>query len=423
VNPFWPLAALLSLLAVAFVLWPLRARSAGAADAETRVRREENLAAYRSRRAELEAARSAGTLSSADFELQRLELDRRLLEEAGDAEEAAAGAPGGGRRGLLAVAVLLPVFALLAYQQLGAARDLRIEALLQSLQDMPSGEEREARFAELLPLLEAEARRDKAGGYRIMLADIYMGAERFPEAAGVYADLVQVYPEDAGLIARHAQALYLAAGRRITPAVQALIDRAFALEPAQPTLLGLVGMDRFQAGDYAAAVATWERLLAQLPAEAPDAAVIREGIGIARSRLGTDTPAAAAPDNAAGNGAEAPAPGTAPVLEIAVSVAAGLQVAPGDTVFVFARAASGPPMPLAVARFPAAELPRTVRLDDSMAMAPGMRLSAFPEVTVVARVSKTGSAQPGPGDLQGESAAVPTTRGPQSLALSIDRAL
>lgn len=426
-NPFWPLAALLCLLAVAFVLWPLRARPAREEDTESRARRAENLAAYRTRLAELEAARAAGTLSAPDLELQRLELDRRLLEEAAGIDEAAPGTPGGGRRGLLAVALLLPLFALLAYLQLGATRDLRIESLLQALQDLPAGEQRDARVAELLPLLEAQARRDEAGGYRIMLADIYMGAERFPEAAGVYADLVQAYPEDAGLIARQAQALYLAAGRRITPAVQALIDRALAIEPAQPTLLGLIGMDRFQAGDYSAAAAAWEKLLAQLPADAPDAAVIREGIGIARARLGGEASApagtAGGPHGAGGSAEGAPPAGEGVVLEIAVSLAPGMEAAPTDTVFVFARALSGPPMPLAVARFSAAELPRTVRLDDSMAMAPGMRLSSFPEVTVVARVSKAGSAQPQPGDLQGQSPAVSTGSGPQSLRLAIDRRL
>lgn len=419
-NAFWPFAALLCLLAGAFVLWPLRRRPERAEQTESRARREENLAAYRTRLSELEAARTAGTLASADFDLQRLELDRRLLEEAGESDEPVAGAAGSGRSGLVAVAIALPLLALSAYQYLGAARDLRIEALLVSMQDLPEGDQRAASMEELLPLLEAEARRDEDGGYRIMLADIYMGAERFPEAAGVYADLVQAYPEDAGLIARQAQALYLAAGRRLTPAVQELIDRSFAIEPAQPTLLGLVGMDRFQAGDYAAAITAWEKLLAQLPAQAPDADVIRQGIGIAKSRIGGDPSATAAQDGA-GSTAQAAAAGT--VIEVAVSLGEGLKASPGDTVFVFARAVSGPPMPLAVARFPVSELPRTVRLDDSMAMAPGMRLSAFPRVTVVARVSKTGNAQPQPGDLQGESAELPTTAGPQSLALSIDRSL
>jgi cytochrome c-type biogenesis protein CcmH len=75
-------------------------------------------------------------------------------------------------------------------------------------------------------------------------------------------------------------------------------------------------------------------------------------------------------------------------------------------VFIYARAAEGPPMPLAVQRVKARELPVSFALDDAMAMAPGMELSAHARVIVTARVSKSGGATPQPGDLQGASAPV-----------------
>jgi cytochrome c-type biogenesis protein CcmH len=90
--------------------------------------------------------------------------------------------------------------------------------------------------------------------------------------------------------------------------------------------------------------------------------------------------------------------------------------------FVFARAVNGPKMPLAVLRVPVPQSwPFTFSLDDSMAMAPGMKLSAFPEVTIEARISKAGNAMPQPGDLAGQSAAVKP--GTANVGVSIARVL
>jgi cytochrome c-type biogenesis protein CcmH len=73
------------------------------------------------------------------------------------------------------------------------------------------------------------------------------------------------------------------------------------------------------------------------------------------------------------------------------------------TVFVFARATQGMPMPLAIVRITAKELPYSYHLDDSTAIMPGNKLSLAKEVVVVARVSKTGDAKPQAGDMQGVS--------------------
>ena len=94
------------------------------------------------------------------------------------------------------------------------------------------------------------------------------------------------------------------------------------------------------------------------------------------------------------------------------------KVAPGDTVFVFARAAQGPRMPLAIIKRKAGDLPLAFSLDDSSAMSPELKLSRFPSVVIGARISRSGDAMPRSGDLVGQVGPVDTGSG--NLVIVID---
>jgi cytochrome c-type biogenesis protein CcmH len=109
-------------------------------------------------------------------------------------------------------------------------------------------------------------------------------------------------------------------------------------------------------------------------------------------------------------------------ITVKVSLAPNLKakVLPGDTLFVFAKAAQGPPMPLAIARLTAAQLPASVTLTDAMSMVPNLTLSKFTQIVLGARISKSGNAIAQSGDLQTLSAAVSNSR-PEPIQLTIDR--
>jgi cytochrome c-type biogenesis protein CcmH len=113
----------------------------------------------------------------------------------------------------------------------------------------------------------------------------------------------------------------------------------------------------------------------------------------------------------------------ATVLKVTVSLSPALagKAAPDDVVFIFARPASGPRMPLAIVRKQVRDLPVTVALDDSQGMSPTMKLSSASEVIVVARVTKSGMADARDGDLEGVSA--PVTSGTKAISISIDKVL
>jgi cytochrome c-type biogenesis protein CcmH len=198
-----------------------------------------------------------------------------------------------------------------------------------------------------------------------------------------------------------ADVLAMARGQRLEGEPEKLIQRALEIDPQNLKGLALAGTVAFERKDYAQAAAYWQRMLPLVPADSEDARVIQQNVAEAKSLAGTGSAAS--------------------TLRGTVSIAPTLKskAAPDDIVFVFARAAEGPPMPLAVARARVRDLPYSFRLDDSMAMTPAMKLSAFPRVVVGARVSKSGNATPQPGDLQGASAPVANDAG--EVRVVIDR--
>jgi cytochrome c-type biogenesis protein CcmH len=379
-------AGLLALLAVLFVVLPLLRgqRLSLPHDAA-------NVAVYRDELAELEADREAGTLSQADYEAARRELERRLLQDITGEGKPAAPFP---RWPAVLLALFLPLAAATLYWRLGEPAAITAPRL--------AGLTPTQQVQALLPALEKHLKEapEDATGWR-MLAKAYMALERYSEAAAAMERAAKLLPQDAQVLADQADALAMAQGQRLAGRPQALLARALELDPDNGKALYLAGYAALEAGDRETAARHWKRLLARLPADSEDAATVRQQL----EEIGAATPGAEQ---------KAAISGTVRLHE---SLRA--RVAPEDTVFVFARAVNGPRMPLAILRLKARELPAPFRLDDSQAMSPAMRLSGAREVVVGARISKSGNATPQPGDLEGVSA--PVKPGAREVTVVIDR--
>lgn len=406
-------AALLCLLAIAFVVAPLflrggSARSQSGQPSSGQERRAATIAIARARLRELDEELAAGALDAAAHAQLKLEQERRLLEET-----AADAAPVRGIRGrwlLAAVAVMLPLAAGAFYFHNGAWSDRQIQQLLQhSERQLQAGEDNRSTLEELAGALERRLqRRDDPGGQlRFMLARLYIEFGRYPQALVQYAALREQFPQDAGIAGQYAQALYMAAGRKLTPEAAEQAQAALRLDPDQTTALGLLGIDAFERQDYAQALLHWRHLVRVLPAGSANAALIERGIEQAEQKLGADG-----------------LPGPKIVAHVTLAPELAAAVPPGATVFVFARAVGGSPMPLAVVKMDAGRLPVDVTLDDSMAMAPGMNLSSASQVEVVARITASGQVRAEAGDL--ESVSAPLTldpKRPHELKIQINRKL
>jgi cytochrome c-type biogenesis protein CcmH len=371
---FWAIGGALAALALLLVLRPLLARRERGGVS----RRAANIAIHRDQLRELDADLGAGKIAPADHERARSELESRLLEDADAAQDAV---PRRGGRGVaVLVGLAVPACALAIYVLIGSpnAVDSRADAHALSA----------GQIEDMVGRLAARLREnpEDADGWK-MLGRSYAVLGRFPEAVDAYSKAAVRAPRDAQLLADFADALAMARGQSLRGEPEQLVWRALEIDPQNLKALALAGTVAFERKDFKAAADTWQRMLPLVPPDSEDARTVRENVEEARKL--------------AGAGPVAKHPGLRGTVRLSPKLKG--KFAPGDTVFIYARAAEGPAMPLAVLRRSARELPVDFALDDSLAMAPGMAISAHPRVVISARVSHSGNAKPEPGDLQGAS--------------------
>jgi cytochrome c-type biogenesis protein CcmH len=385
---FWISSALLAAAALALALRPLLKRRAGGEGAS---RDSLNLAVHRDQLREIDADRAAGKLAQADYEQARLEIEKRLLEDvAGEVpgrkvplREAPAGR--GGYRPAAIAGILLPVLAAGIYFAVGNPGAI-------GFADPHAGvgitQQQVEQMVERLAARLNDNPEDVEGWKMLGRSLSVLG--RFAEATNAYSKAAIRAPRDADLLADLADALAMARGQKMRGEPEELVQRALQIDAKNLKALALAGTAAYERSDFAAATRYWQRMLALVPEDSEEARTIQANIDDAKS-LSKTKPGAK----------EAAAKSLSGTVSLSPKLAE--KVSPTDTVFIFARAAEGSPMPLAVLRKQARDLPVKFSLDDGMAMTPGARLSGFPRVVVGARISKAGNAMPQPGDLQGLS--------------------
>lgn len=392
---FWLAAGLLLLVALSFLLIPvLRGRRAQREEDRTAL----NVALYQERVAELQAQQAEGVLDAAQMDSGRAEAARELL-----ADTEGVAAPRVSKLGKplpLLAAVLVPVLGLGLYLHFGAAD--KVELTREFAQAPQSMEEMTRRLERAVA-----AQPDSAEGL-YFLGRTYMAQDRPADAAKMFERAANLAGRQPELLGQWAQAQYFADGKKWSDKIQALTDEALKADPKEVTSLGLLGIAAFEGERYQQAIDYWNRLLAQLPENDKSREALQGGIKRATERL----------EASGGKVAAAPAAKVAALLKVRVDLASELKgkVQPGDSVFIFARAVSGPPAPLAAKRLTVADLPVTVELGDADAMMPQLKLSNFPEVQLVARISRAG--QPTAGEWVGRSGPLASsTTAPQTLTI------
>ena len=262
---------------------------------------------------------------------------------------------------------------------------------------------------------------DNVDGW-LMLGRTYFTLGQPAKALESLERAYQLAPKQANVIVAYAEALGANAGNRLSGRPEELIRTALEIEPANPNARWLNGMLAYQQGQFGEAAQTWQAIKDEMDPAAQEAQQLGEMIAEARRQ--DSQPPTTVDQNAASSptvGTDTATAAEARVLvQIALAPALAAQAAPEDTLFVFARAPEGQPMPLAALRIKVADLPATVTLDDSMAIVPGLKLSAAPEILVGARISKSGQATPSAGDLEGQAGPVKVSES-TPVTVTIDR--
>lgn len=382
---FWLLVVLMVVVALVFLLRPLRLDSSQT-DAD---RAAQNVAITKERIVDVKQDLEQGVISQSEYEQSRQELELSLLndvEQSGSEKTKSINYLSYNRFTRLALMFIIPITALSFYTFLGAPnlveggkKQAGIAAEQGSVKEMEKLQQFEGVVAKLAERMKKKP--DNAEGW-FMLGRSYLSLRHYEKSVDALEKAYQLAPKNPAVLLMYADALTMLRNGQISGKPFELIKRAVEIKPDDVTGLWLLGMGYDELGEYKKAILYWNKLLPLLKNEEPIKQV-NKLIRLAKNKAGittTEEPTVTQIKKAI----------TSLKVNVSIAKAQLKHVSMDDTVFIFAKAVNGPPMPLAVVRKQVKDLPIEVTLDDSMAMIPNMKLSAFDEVNITARVSKTG---------------------------------
>lgn len=391
--------------------------------------------------AELDALIAQGVLKGEAAKSKRDALERQLLAAlvtpaaAVAAQEAPPRVPA---KLLATIALFVLIFGGLGYAWQGNREGFKVGpgenvAVAQTDVDAGQAAPTQAQIDEMVQRLATKLKEkpDDPAGWS-MLARAYSAQGKIDQALPAYKRVWELRPKDAQAMVDYADALAVVNNRSLDGEPEQLVMQAVQIDPVNVKALSLAGTVAFNKSQYPQAVNFWERAVQAADPKTGFAEQLQGALSEARKRAGlpdvkpqpqalTNLASAASVTTASAPATDAAsaaaAVGAAVSGRVVLKAALKDKVSPDDTVFIFARAATGPRMPLAILRKKASDLPLAFSLDDSMAMSPATRLSTASQLVVGARISKSGNAMPQPGDLQGFSATV--APGAQALTIEI----
>lgn len=288
---FWVICIAMLAIALLYVLPPALQAAATKATEET-ARRNANIAIYRDQLSELEDDLRNGIISEEQYAPDRDDIERRLLEDTTTEKTSAKPIKisADARKHAYLIGIGLALVAVIFYLRVGTPAAVTGDAApttantpsappMASAGGQRSQEQIEASVAALAKRLQSNP--SDVQGWS-MLARSYTEMGRWGEAAGAYAKLTELTPDDADLWAEYAFAVAMASGRKLEGKPMELIDRALKIDPDNPRALGLAANAAFDKKEYQKAIDYWQHIMKQMPADAEIAKTLQSRIDEAR---------------------------------------------------------------------------------------------------------------------------------------------
>jgi cytochrome c-type biogenesis protein CcmH len=401
---FWLLVAGLLILASFFLIYPFVRKGQNRQDEVL----ETNLQIFRDQQSQLDYQLHQKQINQAQYDQLITESKQLLLNNTGSSapQQSIQLAKKQAIWMLPIVLLLLPLFCISVYQSTGALADERILALIQQTSESKNANKQLELQNQLYIAVEqrAEQRPDNIY-YWILLAKRAIQKNDLVSAAYYYEQAIKLNPDDGYLLGQYAEILFMLADSQFTQEVLLVLDKAFAIDSSNPTVLGLKGIQAFEAQQWQLAITYWQEAQKQMDQTSATAKALVAGIARAQKSLGIESS-----ENS-----------VSPQVEIRVSIDQSIAFDPEQSVFVALVASSGAPMPLAARKLRAGDLPHTLSLSNADAVVAGYNLSSVNQVKAVARLSQNGSATPQVGDWEDSISPINLSTKKQSISLQISK--
>jgi cytochrome c-type biogenesis protein CcmH len=421
---FWIATGGLLLLALIILVPPILKAQPLDSDDTDEERQRLNIDIAKDKKAGLDRQLAQGELNQEEYDNALVDLQTALALDLENVESVKLQEKG--KWAVVVLAVVIPLMSLGLYFQIGEYRVIENPSLaLAPVTAHASGEQNQKSklsMSEVLELLQERLRAnpDDAEGWYV-LGRTFMAQQQYDQAIPAFQKTLDLVGEEPGVLFSMADATATLNGGSMQGEPEQLVKRGLAVAPMDPTGLWLNGLAAEQRQDYQAAYTSWTRLLPLIQSDPASSAEVNRLIKTLEQRdprLATLSPASTSTATATA----APTP-VGRTVSLSVNLAENMRqgAAPDDLVFVYAKAMSGPPMPLAVKRLKVRDLPTEVTLSDSDAMIPSMKLSSFEQIVLGARISKSGNPVAQAGDLFTEISGIDSSNPPPDMVLSIDQ--